>query len=96
MFGHPMILGQTLCCLANVLEQELLSAFLEGMSGVRGEPRQGRSPSGSSARETVRSGSRWQAPGCGEPYPKVFCRHPPEQLVPGGRQMVLDPPSVAV
>lgn len=66
------------------------------VAGVRGQPRQGTSPSGSSAWETVPSGSRWQAPGSGEPCPKVFCRHPPEQLAPGGRQMVLDPPSVAV
>ena len=36
------------------------------------------------------------SPGSGKPCPKVFCRHPPEQLAPGGRQMVLDPPSVAV
>ena len=46
--------------------------------------------------ETTPSGSRSRAPGSGRPCPKVFCRHPPEQLAPGGRQMVLDPPSVTV
>lgn len=46
--------------------------------------------------EAVPTGSRSQAPGSGRPCPKVFCRHPPEQLAPGGRQMVLDPPSVTV
>lgn len=41
-------------------------------------------------------GSHSGASGSGRPCPKVFYRHLPEQLAPGGRQMVLDPPSVAV
>lgn len=40
--------------------------------------------------------SHAEVPGSGRPRPKVFYQHLLEQLVPGGRQMVLDPPSVAV
>lgn len=49
----------------------------------------------------VGDGAQWQplrgeAPGSGRPCPKVFYPHLLEQLALGGRQMVLDPPSVAV
>lgn len=96
IFGHPIITGRPLGCLGNVLGAGAMEYLPGRVTGVRGELREGKSPSGSVTLETVPSGSRLQAPGSGRPCPKVFCRHPPEQLAPGGRQMVLDPPSVAV
>lgn len=44
----------------------------------------------------VGDGAQWQPRRGAWPCPKVFYRHLLEQLAPGGRQMVLDPPSVAV
>lgn len=96
IFGHPIITGRPPGCLGNVLGTGAVEHLPGRMAGVTGEPWQGMSPSGSLAVKTMPSGSRSQAPGSGRPCPKVFCRHPPGQLAPGGRQMVLDPPSVTV
>lgn len=92
-FGHLVITGRPLGFVGNVLGAGLRSTALKGRQGCGENPDR---PGASLTLETVPSGSLSAAPSRGRPCPKVFYPHLLEQLVPGGRQMVLDPPSVAV
>ena len=64
IFGYPVFPGRPLGCLVNVLGAGAVKHLPGRGAEVRGELWQGTSPSGSSAVETVPSGSRsrfsWQ------------------------------------